>query len=189
MWSCESSPLRSAKPVAVFDSSINAVMVSRSDAWPEQLQFSGLIWTAGTKTWQTLAKKGFWVHGCFDGLGEHESTGLEALADQPLRWAKLTHEEGISSPITDSTTISTYQLEWPELSPSMQGKECFFWSSGSQFLKAMSINPAISDKFHGCGPGNTYRVICDYLKTNNSYKQNHVRIFLDQEDWRRQCTK
>ena len=34
---------------------------------------SNIIWTSGIKTWLTLSKKGLWVNGSSDSLGELES--------------------------------------------------------------------------------------------------------------------
>ena len=64
--------------------------MAKEDAWPEQLKFEGLVWASGLKTWQKLARRGVWVNGTQDGLGEDEPLGLEQLAPK-ARFAKLSH--------------------------------------------------------------------------------------------------
>lgn len=177
-------------PIAVepLDAKINAVFVARAEAWPDGWKSPGFIWTAGLKTWKNLAQKGLWVHGCSESLGEQEEPHIDTLAGEPLYWMKLSHEEGF---ITNSETLPllpTYSLQ---LGPTgnISKKDCFFWNSGSQFLQAAEQEPSILKKHHACGPGNTFKVIKSYMEKNNSYDPSRLKIFLDQEDWRQQCTQ
>lgn len=188
LWCSETKPFRTKKMVPPLAPDINALLVARSDAWPEGLSFSGILWAAGLKTWRALAQKGLWVNGTFDGLGEQESAGIDVLAEGPLKWAKFTHEEGYPSKNSTYELIATYRLEWPETPEKLDRKKCFYWHSGSQFLKHVAKNPSIAGEFHGCGPGNTYQVIRDYLTTHHLH-HDQLRIFLNEEDWRQQCTK
>ena len=48
-----------------------------------------MIWTSGIKTWKKLAKKGYWVNGSSDSLGE-ENPKINYLSKNK-KWVKLTH--------------------------------------------------------------------------------------------------
>ena len=50
------------------------IYVSRENALPEKqnIDLSNIIWTSGVKTWMKLAKKGYWVNGTSDSLGEED---------------------------------------------------------------------------------------------------------------------
>lgn len=199
MWSSEVKAEREALSFQSLPSKINALYVARAEAWPDNLQSPGFIWAAGIKTWKNLAQKGIWVHGCAESLGEQEEARIDILAGTSLSWAKLSHEEGYGS--DDSKTseahsmplITTYMLKSTEKLSSLGGKKSFFWGSGSQFLQAMKQaekeNLEILQQHHACGPGNTYKVIRTYMENNNAFDPSRLRIFLDQDDWRQQCTK
>lgn len=95
------------------------LFVARETAWPEGFRTSGLVWTAGLKTWKKLAAKGVWVFGSSESLGEREVgavstlaralTGAASGATMPgvapnapagaaeIQWMKLTHEQSASA--------------------------------------------------------------------------------------------
>ena len=50
-----------------------------------------IVWAAGRQTWQRLAARGIWVHGCADGLGDDERPPIDLLAGRALSWIRLTH--------------------------------------------------------------------------------------------------
>lgn len=189
MWSAEVKAERSPISFQSLPENINALYIARAEAWPQGLQSPGYVWTAGTKTWKQLAQKGIWVHGSSESLGEQEDSRINILADTELSWAKLSHEEGFESETNEMLLIPTYSLKPTERLGSLQEKKCFFWSSGSQFLQALKEAPEIINRHHACGPGNTYKVIRAYLEKNNAFDPSRLRIFLDQEDWRQQCTR
>ena len=48
-----------------------------------------MVWTSGVKTWKKLAKKGYWVNGSSDSLGEDDPE-IKCLSKNK-KWVKLTH--------------------------------------------------------------------------------------------------
>ena len=69
--------------------------VAKDCALPQgwQLFPSTVLWAAGLVTWKKLARRGYWVHGCSEGLGEGEDERLSTLLGSEPRWIKLTHRE------------------------------------------------------------------------------------------------
>lgn len=189
MWSAEAKADRIANANVKIPASVNALFVARTEAWPEGHTTSDFVWTAGLKTWKNLAQKGIWVHGSTEGFGEQEDARIEVLAGSNLQWAKLSHEAGYAEDESVLPLVATYALKPQGPSPVDANAECFFWSSGSQFLQAANELPAIATKHHACGPGNTHKVIRQYLENNKAFDPNRLHVFLDQEDWRQQCTK
>jgi len=188
MWLSQSRSERKVLPFAGLPNETEALFVARSEAWPAALKFSGFVWTAGLKTWKNLAQQGIWVHGSSEGLGEQEEAGLEILAGKKLSWLKLSHREGYESDKNSLPLLATYELIGAEVAPPSE-KEAFFWKSGGQFLRAVKTTPGILKKYHACGPGNTYEVIRNYLQEQKAFDPARLRIYLDSEDWRKQCTK
>lgn len=189
MWSSDVNASRKPLNDWTLPSDINALFVSRSEAWPDNFSYPHFIWTAGLKTWKNLAQKGVWVHGCSEGMGEKEYTQLDILANaeaHPLKWAKLTHEE---SGFSEMQVIATYALDIQNNFNTCAGRESFYWNSGSQFLAATKQIPELLNKQHACGPGNTFEIIRQHLEEKNMYVPSRLQIFLDQEDWRQQCTQ
>lgn len=182
-----STPLRKPLPSAFeLPSDIDALYVARTEAWPETAMGQRrYVWAAGLKTWQNLAAKGIWVHGCADSLGEQENPSLDILAGKNLHWGKLTHNQPLlTSTSQDRKTFATYELQ-QDVEIKDLSKKTFFWQSGSQFLVALKKYPQLKDKHHACGPGNTYQIICDSLKKENNFDSQKIQIFLDQEDWKK----
>jgi hydroxymethylbilane synthase len=159
-----------------------AYFVARAEAWPDSFQTQEIVWTAGLKTWQKLASKGIWVHGSSESLGEQEEARVDDLAGKKTSWVKLSHQEG--SQETGMPVVATYNLSFQHDVDSFKGKEFFFWSSGTQFLEAIRTSPELLNKYHASGPGNTHKMISAALK-----KPDHLFIFLDSDDWRKQCLK
>lgn len=188
LWSGEMKAERTRHSIVTVDASLNAFYVARAEAWTDGIEESGYIWTAGTKTWKNLAQDGIWVHGCSESLGEQEDPRIDILAGKPLKWAKLSHDEGFDNKDSTFDLVSTYSLKVLSGEQSFAGKECFFWNSGTQFLHAVKEDASILNKHHACGPGNTSKVIRAYLEKNNAFDPNRLHVFLDQEDWRHQCT-
>ncbi len=187
MWSKSQNVERISQIPPLLPPDINALYVARREAWPEGFSFSGIVWTAGLKTWEKLAKEGIWVHGCSESLGEHEGTTMESLAGAPLQWMKLSHEEGYAD--GGIPLLATYRLKPTEKLGPFEGKKSFFWNSGSQFFQAVKEDPRILEGYHASGPGSTYKMIRDYLEKKKIFNHTNVRIFLDQNDWRQKCKK
>lgn len=189
LWSSEFKTERVPHSIVSIDANLNAFFVARAEAWPEAMNNPGFVWTAGTKTWKKLAERGIWVHGCAEGLGEQEDPRIEILAHKPLMWGKLSHDAGYDHPQENKKLVPTYSLKPSVEKQDFSGKESFFWTSGSQFLHAVAQDSSLLNKYHACGPGNTVRIIREHLETNNAFDPNRLHVFLDQEDWRHQCTK
>ena len=152
-----------------------ALMVARADAWPRgyAAPMSQIVWTAGVKSWTKLAAAGVWVHGCTDGLGEDEDPNLNFMCDS-LSWCKLTHSRAAGA-----QDIITYELTAREEYPDLNGKTHFFWMSGTSFDRAVKLFPRIvSDGFHACGPGSTFK----HLQGISGLK-HPVKVFIGLEQF------
>jgi hydroxymethylbilane synthase len=142
------------------------LFVTKSDALPESYhpQVNQLVWTSGWESWKKLAKRGIWVSGCFESLGEVDTENSFSLWPQerwPQSWTKLTHNEGYKE---NMKVVGTYKLSPKEKSPKLEGKTHFFWMSSSSFLRALEVEPErIKSGQHNCGPGNTFAVISGHV--------------------------
>lgn len=136
--------------------SADAVLVSRFEAWPEHFSFSGLVWTAGLKTWEKLAALGVWVNGSAEGLGDGENPDIEALAGQKLSWVRLTHalSEDALMP-----SLATYHVRLGSKPFTVASNDIFHWKSYSQFAWALTVKPELKNAFHCCGPGRSFELI------------------------------
>jgi len=143
----------------------NCIFVSRANALPKEAKISSdnIIWTSGLSTWKQLSSRGIWVNGSSDGLGEDFENNLSALTN--FSWIKLTHKDAPISKIIDR--IETYKLERLDLKISTN-KKYFYWMSSSAFQYSIEKYPEIKDKYHYCGPGNTYNEIYSILGNNKN---------------------
>ena len=156
--------------------------ISRDNALPEgqNIDSSNMIWTSGVKTWLKLAKKGYWVNGTADSLGE-EDPKVSNLTNN-RKWVKFTHSQVkgkyFKNPnIPENAKIlSTYKLKPLSINEDLSKKTHFYWMSGSAFKLALDNYPEIIQSQHACGPGNTYKYIKKYIKDNN------LNILLGYED-------
>ncbi|ASD62468.1 hydroxymethylbilane synthase [Bdellovibrio bacteriovorus] len=190
LWSADVKAERQAISCYEIPVGTTALFVARSEAWPTDLLWTDFVWTAGLKTWKNLSQKGIWVHGCAESLGEQEEPQLDTLANRKLTWAKLSHEDGFANPVQGGMPlVATYTLKAEGTKETVSGKKFFFWSSGRQFLQTVQEFPEILSQHHASGPGNTHQVIRSYLQENKKYDPTRLHVFLDQEDWRKQCTK
>lgn len=152
-----------------------ALWIAKADALPDDWfpAAEQIVWASGVQTWKRLARRGVWVHGSAEGLGEHEPPKIDTLAGRQLTWLKLTHADGYNE--GSVPTLATYRLVPKDGQRDLKGKSYFFWKSGSSFENALSLNPWIRSMTHFCGPGNTVRI----LERNGI--QPHV--FLDHAQW------
>jgi len=158
------------------------IYVSRENALPkgENVDSTNVIWTSGIKTWKKIAKKGYWVNGTSDSLGEDDPK-INCLSDNK-KWVKLTNNltpknyfKSHKNP-KNARIISTYQLEQTNNIEDLNKKTHFYWMSGSAFKLALKKYPKIVNAKHSCGPGNTLKTIAKYVEKNN------INIFLSYED-------
>ena len=143
----------------------------------EKIDSSNILWTSGVKTWFQLAKKGFWVNGSFDSLGEC-CDNLKFISDN--QWIKLTHSSSLDFSIKER--LFTYKLIKNKIDQNLSQKTHFYWMSGSAFEYAIEKFPEILKKFHSCGPGNTYEII------KKNVTEDRIKIFLNYEDWKNEIT-
>ena len=98
-------------------------------------------------------------------MGEDEDPRLDILLNHPVKWTKLTHDDGTrpgaQSPILK--TLATYKLVPKEEVPDLSGKTHFYWTSGTSFERALQAYPNIKAGFHACGPGNTFLKLREIL--------------------------
>ncbi len=166
-FSREQIPVKSAELTA-------ALWIAKADALPEDWAPDPIqiLWASGVRTWKRLARRGIWVNGCAESLGEQEPPNIEELVGAQLPWLKLTHVDGYDKAMP---MLATYRLVPKDGQADFKDKSYFFWKSGSSFERALSLNPQIKSMTHFCGPGNTQRI----LERNGI--QPHV--FLDHKQW------
>lgn len=151
--------------------------IARGSALPPswQVPLGTPVWVSGLETWRSLAKRGVWVTGSSESLGESEDPRLDILLNRQVNWTKLTHDEGFES--TRMKNLATYKLVPKKNPPSLEGKTHFYWMSGSAFEQALKIYPGIKKGYHACGPGNTYEILKRHLEPEK------IKICLSHGQW------
>ncbi len=159
----------------------HCIWISRKSALPIDASIScdNIIWTSGLKTWKALAKRGIWVNGTSDNMGEDFNPNIQSLCKYP--WVKLTHDKSPKSII--EKVIFTYKLKEKEFFPNIIGKNYFFWMSSTAFILAISKEPSILNANHACGPGNTFKEIKKMIKDPSK-----LSIHLSYDKWRKSIT-
>ena len=167
-FSRERIPARPTEPTT-------ALWIARAGALPDDWRPGKrqIVWASGVQTWKRLARRGVWVQGCAESLGEQEPQNIETMAGRNLSWLKLTHAGGYDESALPA--LATYRLAPNSEQVDLKGKTYFFWKSGSSFEHALSLNPWIKSMTHFCGPGNT-RLI---LERSGA----HPHVFLDHVQW------
>jgi hydroxymethylbilane synthase len=118
-----------------------ALWIAKADALPNdwQIPHTQIVWASGLQTWRRLATRGIWVNGSAEGWGEQESPKIEQLAAQAINWLKLTHADSLAE--SEMPTLTTYHLTPRAEALDLRGRRCFFWSSGSSFMHALTHHP------------------------------------------------
>ncbi len=135
------------------------------------IDLSNVIWTSGIENWFKLAKKGIWVNGTSDSLGEEQSKPSSLL--KKVDWFLVSH---IDSESKDKKLIATYKLVPEKDIEDLSKYSHFFWMSISSFKEALNRFPSIENAEHSCGLGKTF----DEL---NKLYPNKIKPFLNYEDW------
>jgi hydroxymethylbilane synthase len=158
-----------------------ALWIAKAEALPDDwlVPAGQIVWASGVQTWRRLARRGVWVNGCAESLGEQEPTRIEVLTAEPLKWLKLTHEGGYTD--GEMPMAAMYRLVPKNADIDLGGKRYFFWTSGSSFERALKLNPWLAEMTHFCGPGNTQRIL-----------ERHgiePHVFLDHGQWLKEMSE
>ena len=135
------------------------------------IDLSNVIWTSGIENWFKLAKKGIWVNGTSDSLGEEQSKPSSLL--KKVNWFLVSH---IDSESKDKKLIATYKLVPKKDIEDLSKYSHFYWMSISSFKEALKRFPSIENAEHSCGLGKTF----DEL---NKLYPNEIKPFINYEDW------
>src|SRR5262249_15731446 len=103
--------------------------IAKADALPDDWRpnLSQIIWASGWQTWKRLGRRGLWLNGCAESLGEQEDPEIETLAGGKIDWVKLTHESGYAN--GSMPNVATYRLVASNIDPDLDGRSYFFWKS------------------------------------------------------------
>ena len=158
------------------------IYISRISSIPNQskIKSNNVIWTSGLRTWKNLAERGIWVNGTSDGLGEDFDKDINSLTNN--LWVKLTHSQSPESSIKNK--IETYQLEPIDFEIDIEKKMYFYWMSSSAFKASIDKYPKIIEKYHFCGPGNTYNEISKILGSDKN-----LFVELSYDSWKKKLLK
>ncbi len=136
-----------------------------------EIDLSNVIWTSGIENWLKLARKGIWVNGTSDSLGEEQSKPESFLKE--VKWFLVSH---IDTQSKNKKLISTYKLVPRKDMKDLSQYSHFYWMSISSFKEALKRFPSIENAEHSCGLGKTF----DEL---NKLYPNKIKPFLNYEDW------
>jgi hydroxymethylbilane synthase len=139
------------------------VVISRSQAWPEELPSTAgrIRLVAGVESWKRLAKRGVWIHGCLESYGTSQVADWEALFQCPA--IHLTHEREASQ---RENALATYRMEVDEetlKTVDWNQYTHFYWSSYTLFEAAVNLVPELLSRYHHCGMGATHAKIRSHL--------------------------
>ena len=135
---------------------------------------SCILITSGIKTWRESVKKGYWINGTTDSMGQSELDQLGFIT-KGKNVIKLSFKEN-SSDKTD--TIDLYELLDPKFPRDFEEREEYFWMSSFAFSVALERYPAIIKKRHASGMGNTYNKIKKLIG-----QDNEITPYLSYEHW------
>ena len=135
---------------------------------------SCILITSGIKTWRESVRKGYWINGTTDSMGQSELKHLGFITnDKDV--IKLSFKEKNSD---ETDTIDLYELLDPKFPKDFEKREEYFWMSSFAFSVALERYPAIIKKRHASGMGNTYK------KIKKLIGQNHdITPYLSYEHW------
>lgn len=152
-----------------FQLAENAVFVSHHRAAHHDIVLKALrqkrIWTAGTRTWFELAKRGLWVEGCSDGFGFRF---LEGVLSSPLVGLNhrtmriLTNTESAEDWLHDGfPATGLYTLHdniTTEIQTALGEADAFFWTSFGQYRACREHISSAEKTLHICPSGRTASV-------------------------------
>ena len=139
---------------------------------------SNIIWTSGISCWKTAVKKGIWVNGSSDSLGESEPLNISNLISSSTNHFKLSHSKASS---LNFKLIPTYHLVLKKdviKKIDIKNIDRFYWMSSFQFDEFLKFYPGIISKKHSCGLGNTFNHIAKIIPKNNK-----IIPYLSYKNW------
>ncbi len=143
-------------------SGLNAIYVAKTEAWSLSEKFDGLVWASGNETWKKLAKRGVWVYGSNESLGEAEDTRVDHFFTTALKWGRLSHDH--ADPRGNKKHLNGYSVNLIlDTTQLPQTKSAFVWMSSLEFDMAFKKFPEIKEHYHICGPGRTYESLAKKL--------------------------
>ena len=151
----------------------SGIFISRGNALENinNISESNLIWTSGIETWKKIAKKGVWVNGSSDSLGEKENPPIDIFDE--TKWYKLSHKDAEEDKLS---LISTYELIPKEMPDNIEENSHFSWMSASSFKLVFDKFPSIETANHSCGIGKTFDEI-------NQLIPGKVYPYQNYQDW------
>ena len=151
----------------------SGIFISRGNALENinNISESNLIWTSGIETWKKIAKKGVWVNGSSDSLGEKENPPIDIFDE--TKWYKLSHKDAEEDKLS---LISTYELIPKEMPDNIEENSHFYWMSASSFKLVFDKFPSIENANHSCGIGKTFDEI-------NQLIPGKVYPYQNYQDW------
>ena len=151
----------------------SGIFISRGNALENinNISESNLIWTSGIETWKKIAKKGVWVNGSSDSLGEKENPPIDIFDE--TKWCKLSHKDAEEDKLS---LISTYELIPKEMPDNIEENSHFYWMSASSFKLVFDKFPSIESANHSCGMGKTFDEI-------NQLIPGKVYPYQNYQDW------
>lgn len=133
------------------------------------------LWAAGIRTWEKLAKEGFWFHGSSEGVGHQEIHRLSSQSEliklilkenfnvKKDNYTVLTHKEGDSrlGPVVFSygREIRTPSSDYVE---KLKACPFFYWTSRRQAKTFIEHFPFIRERLHFCGLGKTLKGLLEF---------------------------
>lgn len=162
-----------------------AVFITKKEALNSVGLHNCCLFTAGLETWKNLAKKGLWINGSTDSLGDSQLPELSRWISDMLKlsnpnWYKITH---LNSPVPVggiTKSVGTYTLTYiPRPGVNIKNIKMIYWKSGYEFIKALEIWPELKEIKHACGMGQSAKTIGSQAGTTN------VTIYYDEHDWRK----
>ena len=128
--------------------------------------------------WKTAVKKGVWVNGSSDSLGESEPLNISNLISSSTNHFKLSHSKASS---LNFKLIPTYHLVLKKdviKKINIKNIDRFYWMSSFQFDEFLKFYPDIISKKHSCGLGNTFNHIVKIIPKNNK-----IIPYLSYKNW------
>ena len=135
---------------------------------------SCILITSGLKTWRSSAKRGYWINGTSDSLGQSDTNNLKTLF-RNKSIIKLTFANEF---VNNKNSIDLYELKDPKFPKDFEQRDSFFWMSPYAFKIAIKMYPGILNKRHSCGMGNTFDIIKEIVKDKKK-----LTPYLSYEHW------